>query len=125
MFLLLRKCIKEVNINQITYKYFKLYIDLGGGIGIVEMLKKTNILALVGGGRLPKYSKNKITIWDDHQGKIISQIRFNSESSNGSSQHFSFLSSKSCLASSVSPYLFKIIAAYLDNFEFLSPHLMT
>lgn len=79
MFLLLRKCIKEVNINQITYKYFKLYIDLGGGIGIVEMLKKTNILALVGGGRLPKYSKNKITIWDDHQGKIISQIRFNKD----------------------------------------------
>ena len=52
---------------------------MGGGIGIVEMLKKTNILALVGGGKLPKYSKNKITIWDDHQGKIISQIRFNKD----------------------------------------------
>lgn len=56
-----------------------MYIDLGGGIGIVEMLKKTNILALVGGGKLPKYSKNKISIWDDHQGKIISQIRFNKD----------------------------------------------
>ena len=56
-----------------------MHIDLGGGIGIVEMLKKTNILALVGGGKFPKYSKNKITIWDDHQGKIISQIRFNKD----------------------------------------------
>ena len=43
------------------------------------MLYKTNILALVGGGTYPKFSLNKITIWDDHQSKIISQIRFNSE----------------------------------------------
>jgi WD40 repeat protein len=43
------------------------------------MLKKSNILALVGGGTLPKFSKNKIIIWDDHQGKIMIQIRFNSD----------------------------------------------
>jgi len=43
------------------------------------MLYKTNILALVGGGIYPKFSLDKITIWDDHQGKIISQVRFNSE----------------------------------------------
>jgi WD40 repeat protein len=43
------------------------------------MLYKTNILALVGGGIYPKFSLDKITIWDDHQGKIISQIKFNSE----------------------------------------------
>ena len=43
------------------------------------MLYKSNILALVGGGIYPKYSLNKIIIYDDHQGKIISQIRFNSE----------------------------------------------
>ena len=41
------------------------------------MLKKTNILALVGGGSFPKFSKNKITIYDDHQRLIIRQIRFN------------------------------------------------
>ena len=43
------------------------------------MLYKSNILALVGGGIFPKFSPNKIIIYDDHQGKIISQIRFNSE----------------------------------------------
>ena len=43
------------------------------------MLYKTNILALVGGGTYPKFSSNKIIIYDNHQGKIVSQIRFNSE----------------------------------------------
>ena len=42
------------------------------------MLQKSNILALVGGGKYPKFSKNKLIIWDDHQGKVLSQIRFNS-----------------------------------------------
>ena len=42
------------------------------------MLNKSNILALVGGGLIPKFSKNKINIYDAHQELIISQIRFNS-----------------------------------------------
>ena len=42
------------------------------------MLKRTNILAMVGGGINPKFSKNKITIFDSHQSLIMSQIRFNS-----------------------------------------------
>ena len=50
---------------------------MNGGIGKIEMLKKTNILALVGGGKLPRFPPNKIIIWDDHQGKIISKFRFN------------------------------------------------
>ena len=41
------------------------------------MLYKSNILALVGGGQIPQFSKNKLTLWDDHQGMIISQLRFN------------------------------------------------
>ena len=41
------------------------------------MLKKSNILALVGGGSFLKFSKNKISIYDDHQRLIIKQIRFN------------------------------------------------
>ena len=50
-----------------------------GGIGIIEMLKRTNILALVGGGEKPCFSPRKIIIWDDHQGKLIGILVFNTE----------------------------------------------
>lgn len=50
---------------------------MNGGIGIIEMFQRTNLLALVGGGKNPKFLINQLIIWDDHQGKIISKLRFN------------------------------------------------
>lgn len=42
------------------------------------MLYRSNILAFVGGGKNPKYTPNKVILWDDHQSKVISELRFNS-----------------------------------------------
>lgn len=39
------------------------------------MLERSNIIALVGGGANPKFDSNTVIIWDDHQGKVINEIK--------------------------------------------------
>ena len=43
------------------------------------MLKRTNVLALVGSGKNSKFTSDKLIIWDDHRSKIFSELRFFSE----------------------------------------------
>ena len=71
--------------TETGFKIYSLYPEkhcfernLNGGIGIIEMLYKSNILGLVGGGAYPKFSKNKLIIWDDIQRKEIAELKFTS-----------------------------------------------
>jgi len=53
--------------------------DLEGGIGIAELLDRTNILLLVGGGPTPKFPPHKAIIWDDYTCQIIGELTFKSD----------------------------------------------
>ncbi|KAI1504866.1 WD40-repeat-containing domain protein [Biscogniauxia marginata] len=44
------------------------------GLGLVQMMGNANYLALVGGGRSPKFPQNKVIIWDDSKGKVALEI---------------------------------------------------
>lgn len=63
---------------------FKLKYEriLDGGIGLIEMMYKTNIFGLVGGGKNPKYTPNKVILWDDYQTKILNEFKLTSSVKN-------------------------------------------
>lgn len=65
-------------INSCPFKNH-FYRDMNGGIGVIEMLYRSNIVALIGGGKSPRYAENKLVIWDDHKAKEISEMRFMSK----------------------------------------------
>ncbi|SCV00037.1 LAMI_0G02476g1_1 [Lachancea mirantina] len=56
------------NADPLDCKLSKQFSNANAcGIGLTCMLYRTNYLALVGGGRRPKYPQNKLVVWDDLQ----------------------------------------------------------
>ena len=50
--------------------------DGAGGIGLVAMLYRSNVLALVGGGRNPRYPPTKVILWDDKESRAIAELTY-------------------------------------------------
>ncbi|KAH3685336.1 hypothetical protein WICPIJ_003688 [Wickerhamomyces pijperi] len=66
---------KVYNTDPMELKVSRNFTD-NGGIGQVRMLYRTNYLALIGGGRDPKFPLNKVVIWDDLKGKDALMLNF-------------------------------------------------
>jgi len=64
------------SVDPLKDRFHKLW---GLGIGIIELLMRCNIIALVGGGDQPKFPKNRLIIWDDFQNRAIAELEFSSE----------------------------------------------
>jgi hypothetical protein len=62
-----------------TTKTIQSELNAQGGLGIVEMIYRTNLLALVGGGLTPKFPTNKVKIWDDHARRSLLEFEFHSQ----------------------------------------------
>jgi len=51
---------------------------MGGGIGVVEVLHSSNMLAMTGGGVYPLYPRKKLIIWDDDECRRKAELTFKS-----------------------------------------------
>ena len=72
--------------TQIGFKLYRtnpaqlfLSRELHGGIGRIELRYQESIMALVGGGKNPKWPNTKVIIWDDEEVKPIRELIFNAE----------------------------------------------
>ena len=50
-----------------------------GGVSIVKMLFKSNIILFVGNVEKGVYPNNKLIVWDDHKREVIGEISFKSK----------------------------------------------
>ncbi|CAF0876377.1 unnamed protein product [Brachionus calyciflorus] len=51
----------------------------GGGVKHVEMLYRCNYVGIVGGGKAPKYPRNRAIVWDDYQKKVAISLELSTE----------------------------------------------
>ncbi|KAK4852805.1 hypothetical protein QYF36_027200 [Acer negundo] len=56
--------------------------DTCGGIGLLSLLFRSNMVCLVGGGAQPRYPPNRVMIWDEQQNSFVGELSHRSEVKN-------------------------------------------
>ncbi|XP_076058265.1 WD repeat domain phosphoinositide-interacting protein 4-like isoform X2 [Oratosquilla oratoria] len=69
--------VRIYNVEPLAEKAH-LRIDMVGSLAHGEMLHRTNLLALVAGGSMPKYAENTVLIYDDLSKKLVLEFTFSS-----------------------------------------------
>ena len=57
--------------TQVLYSYIAFFT---GGFGIVEIVDDSNLLLVVGGGKRPFMSPNKVILWDDAKARFVGEL---------------------------------------------------
>ncbi|EPY50325.1 WD repeat protein [Schizosaccharomyces cryophilus OY26] len=68
---------KIFQLNPLKLRAQRTFKD--EGFSIVQMLYRSNILLLVGGGNNPKYPPNKLIVWDDVKEKPVRELELHFE----------------------------------------------
>jgi hypothetical protein len=93
--LAMRRSQEVLTRQKMSIDYANFNLEVGGGIGCAEMLGKTSYIALVGGGKQPKFPQNKVCpeglnweliekadfvykvqIWNDNTKRVTTALEF-------------------------------------------------
>lgn len=69
--------IRIYNVEPLREK-LHLGPEIVGSVALCEMLYRTNIIAIVGGGHKQKYAENTVLLWDNIAGKFVAEFTFTS-----------------------------------------------
>ncbi|KAI1309488.1 WD repeat domain phosphoinositide-interacting protein 4 [Halotydeus destructor] len=67
--------LKILNVDPLAVKTTLDPVDVGT-ISIVELLHRTNLIALVAGGSKQKFAENTVLIWDDSKKRFVMEFTF-------------------------------------------------